>query len=179
MVSMYYVFFGIFLVSMLFVPASISTSAAQDSEIPAWIKNNAGWWADGQIDDDSFLKGIKYLMDNLVLQIPMNQQSNEHGVLKLDSFQYELPKAGATNMYTTTAPVDIFGKFFGGKVGTNLILKVTKADGETSQENLKISKDATSFTFQYVIKSDFPLGKYQITISAPGDIELGDRKSVV
>ena len=45
------IFFGIFLVSMLFVPPSMSTTAAQDSEIPAWIKNNAGWWATDQIDD--------------------------------------------------------------------------------------------------------------------------------
>ena len=47
---------------MLFVPPSMSTTAAQDSEIPAWIKNNAGWWADGQIDDLSFLQGIQYLI---------------------------------------------------------------------------------------------------------------------
>ena len=45
MVSNYWIGFGIFLVSMLFVPPSMSTTAAQDSEIPAWIKNNAGWWA--------------------------------------------------------------------------------------------------------------------------------------
>ena len=30
--------------------------------VPAWVKNNAGWWADGQIDDDSFVSGIKYLI---------------------------------------------------------------------------------------------------------------------
>ena len=26
-----------------------------DDVIPSWIKNNAGWWADGQIDDSSFV----------------------------------------------------------------------------------------------------------------------------
>ena len=63
-------FFGIFLVSMLFVPPSISPTAAQDSEIPAWIKNNAGWWADGQIDDLSFLQGIQYLIKEGIMIIP-------------------------------------------------------------------------------------------------------------
>ena len=69
MVSNYYIFFGIFLVSMLFVPASMSPTAAQDSEIPAWIKNNAAWWAEGQIDDSSFLQGIQYLVQNGIIVV--------------------------------------------------------------------------------------------------------------
>ena len=32
------------------------------SAIPSWIKNNAGWWADGSIDDDSFIQGIQFLI---------------------------------------------------------------------------------------------------------------------
>ena len=59
---------------MLFVPASISTVQAQDSEIPAWIKNNAGWWADGQIDDSSFVSGIQWLISNDVMTIPPTEQ---------------------------------------------------------------------------------------------------------
>ena len=38
---------------------SVSQSGA---EIPAWIKTNAGWWADGAIDDDSFVQGIQFLI---------------------------------------------------------------------------------------------------------------------
>ena len=30
--------------------------------IPAWIKNNAGWWAEGAIDDNSFVQGIQFLI---------------------------------------------------------------------------------------------------------------------
>ena len=64
-----YKFFGIFLVSMLFVPPSMSTTAAQDSEIPGWIKNNAGWWATDQIDDSSFLQGIQYLVQKGIIVV--------------------------------------------------------------------------------------------------------------
>jgi len=32
------------------------------SEIPSWVKNNAKWWADGLIDDDSFVQGVQYLI---------------------------------------------------------------------------------------------------------------------
>ena len=38
-------------------------------EIPSWIKNNAGWWADGQIDDEAFVQGIQYLITNGILQV--------------------------------------------------------------------------------------------------------------
>ena len=31
-------------------------------QIPNWVKNNAGWWADGQIDDKTFATGIEYLI---------------------------------------------------------------------------------------------------------------------
>ena len=40
-----------------------------DSTIPSWIKNNAGWWADGTIDDDSFVQGIEYLIENKILVV--------------------------------------------------------------------------------------------------------------
>ncbi|MBT3956420.1 MAG: peptidase, partial [Nitrosopumilus sp.] len=39
---------------------------------PSWIKNNAGWWADGTIDDDSFVSGIEYLIKENILHISSN-----------------------------------------------------------------------------------------------------------
>ena len=41
-----------------------------DNVIPSWIKNNAGWWADGQIDDNSFVSGIQWLISNNVMTMP-------------------------------------------------------------------------------------------------------------
>lgn len=37
--------------------------------IPAWIKNNTGWWADGSINDDSFIQGTQFLIEQGILQI--------------------------------------------------------------------------------------------------------------
>lgn len=42
-----------------------------DSGIPSWIRDNAGLWVDGEIDDNAFLVGIKFLIDIGV--IPLNQ----------------------------------------------------------------------------------------------------------
>ena len=47
-----------------------------DSKIPSWIKNNAGWWADGTIDDNSFVQGIQYLIENNIL-IVSSQTTND------------------------------------------------------------------------------------------------------
>ncbi len=35
-----------------------------------WIKKNAGWWADGIIDDSSFVSGIEWLVSNNIIEIP-------------------------------------------------------------------------------------------------------------
>ena len=37
--------------------------------IPQWIKNNAEWWADGVIDDSSFVSGIQYLVKVGIIQV--------------------------------------------------------------------------------------------------------------
>ena len=50
-------------------PIIISSSWAEESVIPSWIKNNAGWWASGMITEDEFLKGIEYLINNNIILI--------------------------------------------------------------------------------------------------------------
>jgi len=41
------------------------------AEIPSWIKTNAGWWADGQIDDATFVTALEYLIQNGILSVPL------------------------------------------------------------------------------------------------------------
>ena len=42
--------------------------------IPSWIKNNAGWWAEDEIDDTAFLTGISYMISNKIIQIPQTEK---------------------------------------------------------------------------------------------------------
>ena len=44
--------------------------------IPKWIKNNAGWWRDGQINDTTFVQGIQYLINKDVIQVTANIESS-------------------------------------------------------------------------------------------------------
>ncbi|MHA7646516.1 hypothetical protein [Nitrosopumilus sp. S4] len=39
-------------------------------KIPKWIKNNAEWWVDNEIDDESFIKGIEYLINKGMIYVP-------------------------------------------------------------------------------------------------------------
>jgi hypothetical protein len=48
-----------------------------DISIPEWIKNNAGWWADGSIDDSSFVQGIQYLIKEGIMKIPPTSQGTD------------------------------------------------------------------------------------------------------
>jgi hypothetical protein len=43
------------------------------TSIPDWIKNNAGWWAEGQIDDSAFLQGIQFLINEGIMIIPSTE----------------------------------------------------------------------------------------------------------
>ena len=48
-------------------------------EVPLWVKNTAGWWADDKITDSEFLSGIYFLIENglLVIELPEIQQFSE------------------------------------------------------------------------------------------------------
>ena len=49
---------------------TISTSSSQ---IPAWVKHNAGWWSEGLLRDEDFVSGLQYLIDNGIIVIPFGE----------------------------------------------------------------------------------------------------------
>ena len=53
---------------------SVPIELPVETTIPDWIKNNAGWWADGQIDDGSFVSGVQWLISNGIMSIPPTEQ---------------------------------------------------------------------------------------------------------
>ena len=59
---------------LLLMPVAHSAYA---ETIPAWIKNNAAWWADGTISEGEFLNGIQYLIKENVLVVPPTQVTAE------------------------------------------------------------------------------------------------------
>ena len=46
------------------------TPSSFATEIPDWIKNNAGWWATDQIDDATYVSSLQWLISNKIINIP-------------------------------------------------------------------------------------------------------------
>jgi len=65
------IFFGIILVS------PIIQNGFAESEIPAWVKNNAGWWSEGLIGDSDFISGIQFLIEKEIMVIPETTSSEK------------------------------------------------------------------------------------------------------
>jgi hypothetical protein len=45
-------------------------SASTENKVPSWVKNNAGWWADGTISETEFLSGIEFLINDGIISVP-------------------------------------------------------------------------------------------------------------
>ncbi len=45
--------------------------------LPEWIKNNAGWWATGQISDEEFANGIEFLITEGFILLPPTEIDSE------------------------------------------------------------------------------------------------------
>lgn len=58
-------------------------------QIPQWVRNNALWWSEDQIDDTTFVTGIKYLIDHDILNITQT--------VKTSSYVTEIPAWIKTN----------------------------------------------------------------------------------
>ena len=52
--------------SSILIPNS---SAQEEAQIPNWVKNVAGWWANNEISEKEFLAGIEYLINNDIIYL--------------------------------------------------------------------------------------------------------------
>ncbi|MGY5143571.1 MAG: peptidase [Candidatus Nitrosopumilus sp. bin_32a] len=55
-------------------PIVVDRIPTNEISIPEWIRNNALWWSQEQIDDNTFIQGIEYLIKNKIILIPQTQQ---------------------------------------------------------------------------------------------------------
>jgi predicted nucleotidyltransferase len=56
---------------LILIPVNIHAE-----EIPKWIKTIVGWWSDGSIEDDDFLKGIQYLIKEKIITVQKTSPAN-------------------------------------------------------------------------------------------------------
>jgi len=69
-------------------PITVSSNVfqQQSDSIPSWIKNNAEWWAAGQVDDSSFVQGIQYLIQEGIITIPPTAQGSGSDLNEIPSW---------------------------------------------------------------------------------------------
>ncbi len=45
--------------------------------VPLWVKNNAGWWAEDQIQDSEFVTSIEYLINQRIIKLDIPEPTEE------------------------------------------------------------------------------------------------------
>ena len=61
---------------IIYIPPTESEPPGPAKIIPDWVRNTAGWWADGKIPDSEFINAMKYLI--------------EIGLIEVDAFSPEV-----------------------------------------------------------------------------------------
>jgi len=59
------------------IPIIFDRQKSNEISIPEWVRNNAAWWSDGQIDDTAFVQAIEYLIKQEIIVIPVTESSSE------------------------------------------------------------------------------------------------------
>jgi hypothetical protein len=73
------------------IPTEIDSEAAE--EVPGWVKNTAGWWAEDKIHDITFVAGIKYLIGKGIMVVEQEVEEAEElveEVVEIKDFFMEL-----------------------------------------------------------------------------------------
>ena len=60
--------------SVLLLTSMVASVDANN--VPDWVKNNAGWWAEGQIDDTAFVSGVQYMIEQGIINVPSTTRSS-------------------------------------------------------------------------------------------------------
>jgi len=55
-------------------------------QIPDWIRNNAGWWSQGQIGDSEFVSALQWLITNDIMKIPPTVQESDSSSVQIPNW---------------------------------------------------------------------------------------------
>ena len=127
--------------------------------IPSWIKNTAGWWAEGKISETEFLRAIEYLIENKIIKITSTPIQ-------------DIPDITATYTLPTSRQAEfpqISGSFETKHTGP-LTLTIIQPD-KTEQTVTTISRDGT-FTATIELTSESQIGVYIVYAEIEGELVL-------
>lgn len=65
------------------IGTTMNVEALSSPSIPAWIKNTAKWWAEGQVSDTEFINALQWLVEKKILVIPSNKESVSSNTIQM------------------------------------------------------------------------------------------------
>lgn len=64
------------LASFILLSGMLHTTYAEEIKIPDWVRNNAKWWSNGEIDDKTFANGIQYMIKEGIIFVSIDSSQN-------------------------------------------------------------------------------------------------------
>ncbi len=163
------------IVAIGIVTISLAQNAQAQSLVPDWIKANAGWWAEGKLDDKTFLNGIEFLIETDIINVSSQSKSIDVDTITIGFIPVEkadelTPKAQALE------------KFLENKLGVDIEI-VVPTNYETIIEGMRFGHVDAAFmdtgpawithqrTGAEVVLAELVAGKvyYQATVWALAD----------
>ena len=65
------------------VVKTFEEDVTNDQVIPVWVKTNAKWWSDGTLDNDNFISGIEYLVNEGIIKVSSTNTSNNAAISEI------------------------------------------------------------------------------------------------
>ena len=122
-------------ISVIMVP--LTQDAQAESLIPDWIKKNAIWWAEGTVDDATFLSGIEFLIEEDVISV-----SSESKPIDVDTITIGfIPVEKADEL---TSKAQSLEKFLENELGIDVEI-VIPSDYETIIEGMRFGHIDAAF----------------------------------
>lgn len=59
----------VYLASMLLFPFDPAQADSKTNLVPQWVKHNALWWSQGEISDNDFTNGMRWLVENRIIPV--------------------------------------------------------------------------------------------------------------
>lgn len=126
---------AIIAISAIMVP--LVQDAQAESLIPDWIKKNAIWWAEGTVDDATFLSGIEFLIEEDVINVSSESKSIDVDTITIGF----IPVEKADEL---TSKAQSLEKFLEGELGVDVEI-VIPSDYETIIEGMRFGHIDAAF----------------------------------
>ena len=173
----------------------VETQSFSEDKIPEWVKNNAGWWADGSIDDKAFVSGIQYMIKRGLIMVNVQDAAQSPEELDHEVYLFEKYLRDISNNISKETRYieypnpsqDVIKKFLRDYIKWNFEEQVKKASEKFPNPSYEIIDD-TAIIYYKVFINEQPTGlpldhvstlKNSFVFWEEQELDTGDKKAKV